>query len=294
MSTPRRPADRIMLVDGHSVAFRAYHALPDTLRDAVGRPANALYGFVNILFRVLQDHRPSHAAVTFDRGPSFRADLFAGYKASRPPGPVDFAPQVEGVRSILGTLAVPVYEVAGFEADDLLATLARQARAARLDVEVLSGDLDILQLVRPGVRVITPGKTFAEPIVYDGPRVVQRYGIPPTKLRDWKALVGDTSDDVPGVAGVGKKSATELLQRFDGLEAIYDHLETIASTRARNALAAGREMALLSQRLVTLRDDVPVELDLETARWGGFDVAAARRAFEALGFRPLADRIPAL
>jgi len=293
MPTPRRTAERIMLVDGHSVAFRAHYAIPDSLRDAAGRPANVVYGFMNILFRVLQDQRPTHAAVTFDLGSPFRDDLFDGYKASRAMGPEDLAPQVEVVRSILASLAVPVYELERFEADDLLATLARQARAARLDVDILSGDLDVLQLVRPGVRVVTPGKTFSEPIVYDDARVVERYGIRPAKLRDWKALVGDTSDEIPGVAGIGKKSATELLQRFHSLDAVYRHLDSIESKRVRNALAAGREMALLSRRLVTLRDDAPVQLDLQAARWGGFDASAARRAFETLGFRGLADRIPA-
>jgi DNA polymerase-1 len=189
-------------------------------------------------------------------------------------------------------MAVPVYEIEGFEADDLLATLTRQARAQRFEVDVLSGDLDVLQLVRPGVRVVTPGKTFSEPIVYDEPRVVERYGVPPTKLRDWKALVGDASDEIPGVPGIGKKSATELLQRFESLDEIYSKLETIESARIRNALAAGRESAELSRKLVTLRDDAPVELDLATAKLGGFDRAAAVRLFQEMGFNGLARRLP--
>jgi len=218
--------------------------------------------------------------------------MYAGYKASRAMGPEDLEPQVEVIRTLLGALAVPVYELEGFEADDLLATLARQARAKRFEVDVLSGDLDVLQLVRPGVRVITPGKTFSEPIVYDEPRVVERYGVPPSKLRDWKALVGDASDEIPGVPGIGRKSATELLQRFESLGEIYSRLDAIESARLRNALAAGRESAALSRQLVTLRDDAPVELDLATAKLGGFDRAAAVRLFQELGFNGLARRMP--
>lgn len=291
MPTTRVPS-RIMFVDGHSVAFRAFYAIPDTIRDARDRPANAIYGFMNTLYRSLQDHTPTHAAVTFDVGTPFREEMYAGYKASRAMGPEDLEPQVEVIRTLLGALAVPVYELEGFEADDLLATLARQARAKRFEVDVLSGDLDVLQLVRPGVRVITPGKTFSEPIVYDEPRVVERYGVPPTKLRDWKALVGDASDEIPGVPGIGKKSATELLQRFESLDEIYGRLDAIESARLRNALAAGRESAALSRQLVTLRDDAPVELDLATAKLGGFDRAAAVRLFQELGFNGLARRMP--
>ena len=292
MPKTRLPAGRLMMVDGHSVAFRAYYALPDTLRDAGGAPANAFYGFMNILFRVLTDQRPSHLVVTFDRGEPFRVALYPGYKASREMGPEDLEPQVDAVRRLLGVLRVPVYELDGFEADDLLATLAHQARARGIATDLLSGDLDLLQLVGDGVRVVTPGKTFAEPVVYDAARVRERFGVEPAQLRDWKALVGDTSDEIPGVRGVGKKSATELVQRFGSLAAIYAGLAGIESARLRNALAAGRHDAELSYRLVTMRDDVPVVLDLDAARLGGFDREVAVRAVHELGFRTLADRIP--
>jgi DNA polymerase-1 len=281
-----------MLVDGHSVAFRAYYALPDTLRDASGAAANAVYGFLNILFRVLTDQRPSHLVVTFDLGEPFRVALYPGYKATREMGPEDLEPQVEKLRRLLAVLHIPVCELEGFEADDLLATLALQAGAHALQVDVLSGDLDVLQLVRDGVRVLAPGKTFAEPVIYDAARVVERFGVTPVQLRDWKALVGDASDEIPGVRGIGKKTATELVQRHGSLAAIYAHLHGLESARVRNALAAGRHDADLSYRLVTLRDDAPVTLDLATARLGGFEHEAAVRAVHELGFRGLAGRIP--
>jgi DNA polymerase-1 len=287
-----RLADRIMLVDGHSVAYRAYHALPASLSDATGAPANALYGFMNILFRVLQDHRPTHLIVTLDRGRPFRADLFAEYKASRATSPADFEPQIVKLRALLEALCIPVLDAEGFEADDLLATLSHQARGLGLEVAILSGDLDVLQLVGDGLKVIAPGKTFSEPVVYDAARVQERYGIAPSQLADWKALVGDTSDEIPGVAGIGKKTATELLQQHGTLSGLYAHLDSVTNARARNALAQGRDKATLSRELVSLREDAPVRLDLDLARLGRFDREKAVFAVLALGFRTLADRIP--
>lgn len=281
-----------MLVDGHSVAFRAYYALPESVRDGAGLPANALYGFMNILFRVLQDHRPSHLAVTFDLGAPFREDFFPGYKAGRAMGPEDLEPQVAKVRTLLTAFSIPIHEVERFEADDLLATLVRQALQHRFDVDVLSGDLDVLQLVGPGVRVVAPGKTFSEPVVYDAARVSERYGVSPGQLRDWKALVGDSSDAIPGVRGIGPKSATELLRTHGDLDAIYAQLDTLEPVRARNALAAGREAAFLCRRLVTLRDDAPITLDLEASRLAHYDRERAIGAIRDMGFGTLATRVP--
>lgn len=282
---------RLMLVDGHSVAFRAYYALPDTMHFAGGGAANAFYGFVSIVARALADHAPTHLAITFDVGTPFRVALYPGYKASRDMGPEDLEPQVAYVRALWRTLRAPLFEADTFEADDVLATLTRQARAGGAAVDVLSGDLDVLQLVGPNVRVITPGRTFSEPVVYDEGAVQARYGIPPARLRDWKALVGDTSDEVPGVAGIGKKTATDLLQKFATLDDIYNGLERITSARTARALAAGRDSAYLSRTLVTLRDDAPLELDLAAASRAAFDGEAAFQAVRQLGFGTLADRI---
>jgi len=285
-------ARRLILVDGHSVAFRAYYALPDSIRDRDGAVSNALYGFFNIVFRVIQDHAPSHLAVTFDLGRPFREDLFAGYKAQRTVGPEDLEPQVEKLRAVLAAFAIPRFEIDRFEADDLLATLTRQARTQRLDVDVLSGDLDILQLVSAGVRVIAPGKTFSVPIVYDVAAVTARYGIGPDRLRDWKSLVGDTSDAIPGVRGVGSKSATTLLQRWPDLETIYANLAAIESPRLRTALATGRDAAFLSRSLVQLRDDAPISLDIEASALTHFDRDRGVAALRDLGFDTLSSRVP--
>jgi DNA polymerase-1 len=230
--------------------------------------------------------------VTFDLGRPFRADLFPAYKQHRRMTPQDLEPQVHELRSLLHAFCIPMYEVAGFEADDLLATLVRQARRHRLQVDLLSGDLDILQLVGPNVRVVAPGKTFSEPVVYDDARIVQRYGVRADQLRDLKALVGDASDGIPGVRGIGGKSAAELLQRFQTLDAIYARVDEIEAARVRNALVAGRESAFLSRAVVQLRDDTPVELDLEACLLRRYDRPAALQAIRDLGFKTLAERVP--
>ena len=281
-----------MLVDGHSVAFRAFYALPPSIRDRDGKPAHALYGFMTTLFRVLQDHRPTHLAVTFDRGRPFREEIFPQYKAHRAVGPEDLEPQVSKLRGLLGAFRIPLFEVEGFEADDLLATLVAQALAKGIEVDVLTGDTDLLQLVRRGVQVVAPGPSFSKPVVYDTKRVRERYGVPPDRLRDLKALTGDVSDGIPGVRGVGPKSASELLQRYRTLEEVYEHLDEIPSARLRNALAVGRESAFLSRRLVQLRDDAPVRLSLESSRLKNYDREVAVKAVRDLGFETLAERVP--
>ena len=294
MAKPKQQPTRLMLVDGHSVAFRAYHALPASLRDAEAQPANALYGFLSILFRVLEDQRPTHVAVTFDHGRPFREQLFPAYKAHRDQAPQDLEPQVQKLHRVLRVLRIPVFEVDGFEADDLLATLVHQATKRRIEIDVLSGDLDLLQLVGPRVRVVAPGKTFSEPIIYDEARVEERYGVPPGRLRDLKALLGDPSDGIPGVRGIGLKSASALIRRYGDLETVYQHLDSVDSPRVRRALAAGRDSAFLSRTLVELRVDAPIRLQLEPTRRREHDRDEAQRALRHLGFEHLAERLPDL
>ncbi|MFQ5599952.1 MAG: 5'-3' exonuclease H3TH domain-containing protein [Candidatus Krumholzibacteriia bacterium] len=289
---PRRTSRRLMLIDGHSVAFRAFFALPSSLQDAAGRPANAVYGFMNILFRAIRDHVPTHLAVTFDLGRPFREDLYPDYKAHREVGPEDLEPQVRKIHKLLEAMNIPIFELEGFEADDLLATLVRQAGRRRIEVVVLTGDQDILQVVRPRVSVITPGRTFSEPAVYDLQRVRERYGVGPEHLSDYKGLAGDASDGIPGVRGIGKKTARELLQKYETLEKLYAHVDEIRNQRARNALAAGRDAAFLSRELARLRDDAPIELDLDASRLGNESRQQAVRAFRDMGFDRLADRVP--
>ena len=188
---------------------------------------------------------------------------YSEYKANRASMPSDLHIQMERIRELLQVMRIPTYEVEGFEADDVLAALAAQATEEGLDVLIVTGDTDTFQLIGPRVRVMMPRRSFGDTIVYDVTRIRERYGLEPRQLIDYKALIGDTSDNVPGVRGVGDKTATKLMQEYGSLEAIYENLEKISSARFRKALEENRDIAFLSKQLVTITRDVPVELNLE-------------------------------
>ena len=282
--------DLVMLVDGHSMAFRAYFALPDSLRSPAGEPVQAVYGFLNMLFRLLEDHRPRYLGLTFDQGRPFRHDLYDAYKAGREDIPDDIRDQVRQLRGVLD--AMQVWQVAGapFEADDYIATLARKAERAGLEVLVISGDRDLFQVVSPRVSVLYPVRGIKESVIYDPATVAERFGVSPAQLTDFKALVGDPSDTIPGVKGIGEKGAAKLLQAHGDLAGIYGALEGLpAGLRAK--LEAGRELAELSRQLVTLRYDAPTELELPALSLS-YQRAPVEAAMRALGFESTLARIP--
>lgn len=284
--------DLLLLVDGHSMAFRAYFALPPTLKNAAGEPIQAVYGFLGMLFRVLELHRPRLLGLTFDQGRPFRHDLFDAYKAGREDIPEDIGQQVRQLRRLLTTMRA--FQVAGapFEADDYIATLTRQAVDAGLEVLILSGDRDLFQLVGERVRVIYPIKGVQEAAIYDPAMVEARFGVPPAQLTDWKALVGDSSDNIPGVKGIGEKGAAGLLREHGDLAGIYAALEQLpAGLRAK--LEAGREMAGLSRELAALRFDAPTTLDLESLAWRYPRQAVTDLMREDFGFESTIKRLPA-
>lgn len=285
--------EKLMLLDGHSQAFRAYHALPSTLTDSDGKPANAIYGFLSMLFRLIETYRPDYLAVTFDVGIPFRANLYERYKEGRLELDPEVERQVERVRAVLAAMDIPIFEVKGYEADDILKTLARQAEDAGLETLIISGDRDLFQIVSERVHVLYPARTGNELDVYDPDRVEQRYGVRPDQFRDYKALVGDPSDNVPGVKGIGAKSAAQLLQTYGTLEAIYADLEQVIPTRVRNALAAdgARERVNLARELVTLVDVPGIRLDLERCRIA-YDRDKVREVLSEIGFRRLQERLP--
>jgi DNA polymerase-1 len=284
---------KLVLIDGHALVYRAYFALPSTMATAQGELTNAVFGFASMLLNVLRDEQPDYLAVTFDLGRTFRHDDYVEYKANRAEMPDDLRMQFRRIDQLLEALDIPAYSAENYEADDVLAALARQAEARNVDTLIVTGDTDTFQLVGPHVRVLAPRRSFADTIVYDEAGIRERYGLEPEQLIDYKALVGDTSDNVPGVRGVGAKTATKLLQQYGTLEGIYDHLDEIKSTRFRTALEEGRESALLSKHLVTIVYDVPVSLDLEACRVQEIDRQPVAELFRALEFRALLDRLPA-
>lgn len=283
----------LMLIDGHSLAFRAYHALPATIKDPSGEPVNAVYGFLAMLFRLIETYRPVALAVAFDVGIPFRVDVYDQYKAGRLELDPAVERQVEQLRSVLAALDIPQFEVAGYEADDILKTLAGQAEAVGVETLIVSGDRDLFQVVSLRTRVLYPTRGNNDPDLYDPERVEQRYGVQPEQFRDFKALVGDPSDNIPGVRGIGAKSAAQLLQTYGDLDAIYANLDQINPPRARKALAApgAREQAELARRLVTLVHVPDLTLDLEACRIE-YDRDRAREALADLGFRRLQQRLP--
>ncbi len=287
-------ADRpkLVLIDGHALAYRAYHALPPDLATSRGELTNAVFGFTSMLLKVWQEERPDYIAVAFDRGRTFRHEMYEEYKAHRDKMPDPLIGQMARIEQIIEALNLPVYTAEGYEADDVLGTLARQAEAQGAEVLIVTGDTDTFQLIDEHTRVLISRRQFSDTTIYDEEGIRQRYGLGPDQLVDYKAIVGDVTDNIPGVRGVGEKTATQLLQQYGSLEKIYHHLEEITSTRFRKALEAGREAASLSQRLGRIRIEVPVELDLEPCRAGTFDRERVARLFQELEFRSLMERLP--
>ncbi len=284
---------KLVLIDGHSLAYRAYFALPADMQTQTGELTNASFGFTSMLLSVLADEKPDYSIVTFDLGPSFRVREYKEYKAHREKMPSEMQGQMQRVREMVEAFGLPIVELADYEADDLLGTLSRQAAAAGLDVVIVTGDRDALQLVDDRITVLTSGKRFSDTIRYTPAAVRQRYGLEPTQLIDLKALIGDKSDNIPGVRGVGEKGATTLLQQYQSLDGIYAHLSELAG-RYQSALTSERETAYLSQRLGRIVRDAPVTLELEPARAGhGFDRARVTALMQQLEFRSLLSRLPA-
>src|SRR6266851_925234 len=257
-----------------------------------GRVTNAVYGFTSMLAIVLAS-RPEYAIAAFDLGkPTFRSQEYVEYKAGRRAMPDDLRPQIEMVRDVLGAFSIPVYGVEGFEADDVIGTLARIADERGHAVTIVSGDLDCLQLVTESVDALVPRRGITDTFVYGPDQVRQRYGFEPTQLIDFKALRGDTSDNIPGVPGVGDKTAARLVQDYGTVEALLEKVDELPEGRLKKSLQEHADRVRLGKRMVTIVRDVPVELDLDQARWTRYDYDRARRVFDHLEFRQLLTRFP--
>lgn len=286
------PQEKLILVDGHSLAYRAFHALPVDMQTSTGELTNASFGFTSMLLTVLADEKPDYLIVTFDKGPSFRLRAYSEYKAHREKMPGEMRVQMARVREIVQTLGIPIVELDDFEADDLLGTLSRQAAGAGLDVVIVTGDRDALQLVDERVTVLTSGRRFSDTLRYTPDAVREKYGLEPPQLIDLKALMGDSSDNIPGVRGVGEKGGITMLQKYESLDGIYAHLDELTA-RYQKALTEGRDSAYLSQRLGRIVRDAPVTLDLAAAKMDrGYDRARALALMQQLEFRSLLRRLP--
>lgn len=282
---------KLVLLDGNALIHRAYHALPP-LTTPTGEPAGAVYGFAMTLLSVLEKFKPDYIAASFDlAGPTFRDEMYAEYKATRTKAPDDLYEQIPRVKDVVRAFNIPIYENAGFEADDCVGTIARQAEAEGIEAIIVTGDNDALQLVSPLVKVFSIRKGIKDLVLYDREAVIAKYGFPPEAIPDYKGLAGDASDNIPGVAGIGAKTATDLLQAHGSLEAIYEHLSDVKES-VRKKLEADKESAFFSKDLGTIRTDVPVFFEAAKCVADEYDVAVVKTLLTGLGFYSLLKRLP--
>jgi DNA polymerase-1 len=286
---------RLLLVDAYGLIYRAFHALPP-LTNSRGQLTNAAYGFTSILLRTMADVDPERAIVAFDApGTTYRHERFPAYKAQRPSMPDELRSQVPIVRDLVAALGLPLLEATGYEADDVIGTIATAAERDGWEVHIVSGDLDMLQLVTKKVHLMHTAKGGADAIVeYDPERVFARYGLTPEQMVDFKSLKGDSSDNIPGVPGVGEKTASKLIATFGSLEQLYARLDEVEPVRIRESLAANRDAAFAGQGLMTIDRDAPLTLPATGGEIGVYDREAALALFRDLEFRALAQRLPPL
>ena len=289
MDASERP--RLVVLDAMSLIHRAYHGVPRHFATSTGEPTNAVFGFANILMRIVDELGPDHAAAAFDLpGPTFRDELYEPYKAHRDAPDDALVAQFGRIRQLVEVLGIPIYELESYEADDMLGTLARQAEAEGFDVWLVTGDRDALQLVTPHVRVLSSNPRTGQPLIYDEAAIEKRWGIKPGQVVDFKGLQGDSSDNIPGVKGVGEKTASNLLASYADIDDIYAHLDDIRPA-IRRRLEGQEEVANLSRRLATIVCDAPVEFDAERTRLWQADVPALHGLMRELQFRNVVERM---
>jgi 5'-3' exonuclease len=280
---------RLFLIDGSSYIFRAFFAIPP-LSNAAGLPTNAIFGFTNILLKLLKQHRPEYVVVALDAGrETFRNDMYAKYKSNRPEAPAELIPQFPYFRKVLDALNLPLLELPGYEADDIIATLCGTMSGQGCEVIVVSSDKDLMQLVTDGIRLLDSAKDRW----ISAEQVKEKFGVAPEQVIEVMGLMGDLVDNIPGVKGIGEKTAIALIQQFHTLENLFDHLDEVAqmkrrgAARVRDLLEKDKDNAFLSRALATVKRDVPIETPLDALRARPPDVDKARNLFTELGFTNL-------
>ena len=287
---------RLIIIDGFSLLYRAFHALPP-LANKNGQPTGAVYGFLLTLFRAIKDTKANYVVACFDtKKPTFRHEEFKDYKIHRPEMPQPMVSQISIMKDVLESFSIPIFQKEGFEADDLIATISQIAKK-EAEVYIVSGDLDNLQLVDERVKVYTLGKGIKDSVIYDSSKVLERFLVEPSKMNDLKALTGDASDNIPGVPGIGKKTAAELIQTYGSIENLYDELSTdtaVLKPKVKEALKQNKESAFMSLSLVETKKDVPIDFNLEDCKFGNFNKNKVKNLFTELGFNSLIDRLPSI
>lgn len=292
-------AENFLIIDGHALIYRAYHAFPKTLTSPTGQLTNAIYGFTRILLKSIQDFDPDYLAVAFDhKEKTFRHEKFVDYKAHRPPMPDELISQIKQVFNVVETMNIPTFCMAGYEADDLIGTVTLLNEAKDLNNLIVTGDKDMFQLVTKQTHVFIPGRgKFSKDKEYTPDEVFRKMGVRVDQIVDLKALMGDASDNIPGVKGVGPKTAVKLLKEFDTLERLYQAIENEADNplfkkALLNKLVEHKELAFLSKELATIKRDVTVSHTLETCRIKAYDKQEVVKLFESLNFNSLLQFLP--
>ena len=280
---------KLFLVDAMAHIYRAFYAPMNRMNAPSGVPTKVPFLFSNILRRLIKDYAPDYLGIVFDtKGPTFRDKLFEKYKAQRPPMPDDLSVQIPYVRKLCEAMLLPILEFQGYEADDVIGALAMQGAKKQLDVLIVSNDKDMMQLVGKSVRTLRTGSGGAKAdIIVDAKKVEEILGVPPEKVIDLMALLGDTVDNIPGAKGIGEKGATELIQKYGSVESALDHADEVANKRYREALQQQREQVMMSKQLATIATDVPLELDLHALELRAPDVNALAALYRELGFNSL-------
>ncbi len=298
---------KLLLVDGSALVHRAYHAYPN-LTNKEGKLINVIYGVGSMLISSLKDEEPTHVAVAWDvKGPTFRHEEYIGYKATRPKTDEALLEQIPLTKEMIASFGIKEFERQGFEADDLIGSLAKKFYDQVDEVVILTGDQDLMQLVNGKVKVLLPARGKVPAKLYGEAEVIERYGVKPKQIVDYKALVGDPSDNIPGVAGIGPKTASKLLQEFGDLEGIYVAVRQISgfgfqgsgfrvqdlglSERVVRQLEEGRESAFLSQKLAKIKTDLDLEVELDNLKFEGLERDEVREFLEKMGFKSLVRRV---
>lgn len=290
---------KLIIIDGNALIHRSFHALPPTLRTTGGQLVNAVYGFTSFLLKALNEFHPEYVVLTLDKkGPTFRHEAYADYKATRVKAPDELYEQIPLVKEVAEAFSIPIFELSGYEADDLIGTICAQTNKVKnLDRIIITGDMDTLQLVGDRTKVYTMSRGLSDSVLYGEDEVRARYGLTPDQIIDYKALRGDPSDNIPGVKGIGEKTATELLQNFKTLDGVYDALKKSGAKltpRTRELLQANKANAYLSQRLATIDQHAPLKFSLTDIQYANFSLDKVLAIFSQLEFKSLLVKVKEL
>jgi DNA polymerase I len=287
---------RLIIIDSNALLHRSFHALPP-LATKSGQETGAVYGYLLTLFKAINDLKANYVVACFDtKMPTFRHEMFKDYKAQRPVTPSGIISQIPITKEVLEAFKIPVFAKEGVEADDLIATICELSEKD-IEIYIVSGDLDNLQLVAENIKVYTLGKGIKDTVIYDINKVIERFGVKPEQMVDFKALTGDPSDNIPGVEGIGKKTAAEIIQKYDNIKNLYNELSTdtaVLKPKVKEMLKQNKESALMSRELAQMKKDVDMNFKIEDCKFGDFDQNKVEEIFKKLEFNSLISRLKSL